>query len=307
MEAVMTSSLFLGVSATIAGIAVSLCIIGVIRSVFYGAGRETENTPDSEPPAESGKCATRRPVVRVGAFWINGWRPAVRWLAWLIGPSLPIGFRAQLQRRLRRAGLDDDLSPQQLVAASAFWCFSLALLGFALGQETHLFGLAGSVGLLLPFISLRDLERRQSLEVARELPSYVEMLTLALEAGGALSVAMRVATDRARDGALRRGFIRVQGDLRAGRTRAEALRGLAERFEEPAVTTLVAALIQADASGASLAAVLRAQTEQQLNERFNRAEKQALEAPVKMLGPLVLCVFPCTFLVLAFPVLMRFL
>lgn len=307
MEAVMTSSLLLGVGATVAGMAVSLCVIGMIQSLAYGARRLSEDARDSEPPIESGQYVLRQQVARVGSCWVVGWRPAVRLLASLIGPSLPIAFRAQLQRRLRRSGLDDDLSPQQFVAASAFWCFSFALLGFALGQEIHFGVLGGSVGLLLPFISLKDLERRQSLDVARELPGYVEMLTLALEAGGALSVAMRVATDRARDGALRRGFIRVQGDLRAGRTRAEALRGLAERFEEPAVTTLVAALIQADASGASLAAVLRAQAEQQLNERFNRAEKQALEAPVKMLGPLVLCVFPCTFLVLAFPVLTRFL
>ena len=67
------------------------------------------------------------------------------------------------------------------------------------------------------------------------------------------------------------------------------------------------ATLQAESSGASLATVLRAQADQRLHERFARAEKLALEAPVKMLGPLVLCIFPCTFLVLAFPLVMRFL
>jgi tight adherence protein C len=133
------------------------------------------------------------------------------------------------------------------------------------------------------------------------------MLTITLEAGGALSVALKVATDRAPDGVLRGAFMRVQGDLRAGRSRREALLALGERLSLPAVDPLVAALVQAESSGASLATVLRAQADQRLHERFARAEKLALEAPVKMLGPLVLCIFPCTFLVLAFPLVMRFL
>jgi tight adherence protein C len=135
---------------------------------------------------------------------------------------------------------------------------------------------------------------------------YVDMLTLALEAGGSLSVALKVATERSPDSVLRRAFLRVQGDLRAGRSRVEALRALGDRLDMPAVTPLIASLIQADSSGGSLAAVLRAQSEQRLNERFARAEKRAMEAPVRMLGPLVLCIFPCTFLILAFPIVMRF-
>jgi tight adherence protein C len=75
------------------------------------------------------------------------------------------------------------------------------------------------------------------------------MLTLALEAGGALSVALRVATERSPDTVLRRAFLRVQGDLRAGRTRAEALTALGERLDVPSMRPLlVAALVQADAS-----------------------------------------------------------
>ena len=70
-------------------------------------------------------------------------------------------------------------------------------------------------------------------------------------------------------------------------------------------TAFVAALIQAETSGSSLAAALRAQAEQRLNERFARAEKLALEAPVKMLVPLIFCIFPCTFIVLGFPVALR--
>ncbi|NBP08874.1 MAG: type II secretion system F family protein [Gammaproteobacteria bacterium] len=191
-----------------------------------------------------------------------------------------------------------------LAAVSALVVGAAAsLLQFSL--SVVLLGLVTGFG--LPWLWLRDIIESRRDEVTRELPLYVDMLTLALEAGGSLSVALKVATERSPDSVLRRAFIRVQGDLRAGRSRAEALRALGERLDMPAISPLVAALVQADASGGSLASVLRAQSEQRLNERFARAEKRAMEAPVRMLGPLVLCIFPCTFLILGFPIVMRFL
>lgn len=290
---------------TVTGVATAFWCFELGRSVVaYRCSRQ--NDSESMVSVPVGRQGDRDHTVRVPML-IRGVWPFTAALASALGPVMSVRLRAYLQRQLRRAGLDDDSSPQQIIASSLVWGL--------LGGSVTLFdavssgwgALLAALGALMPWFSLRDREKRQSLQIARELPGYVEMLTLALEAGGALSVALRVATDRARDGVLRRAFLRVQGDMRAGRTRAEALRALAERLEEPAVTTLVAALIQAETSGASLASVLRTQTEQRLNERFTRAEKQALEAPVKMLGPLVLCIFPCTFLMLALPVVVRFL
>jgi len=237
--------------------------------------------------------------MRIGAAVVAG-------LAGYLGPWMPLGLRESLQERLRRAGLEDELTPPQFL-----------LIGVALGAATVLptrllgapWWLVASLALMaacMPSAWLLELTAKRRDEVLRELPMYVDMLTLALEAGGSLSVALRVATERSPDSVLRRAFLRVQGDLRAGRSRAEALRTLGDRLDLPAVKPLVAALVQAEASGGSLAAVLRAQSEQRLNERFARAEKRAMEAPVRMLGPLVLCIFPCTFMILAFPVAIRF-
>jgi tight adherence protein C len=222
--------------------------------------------------------------------------------AWL-GPRLPTGSRESVQRRLRRAGIDEEILPQQWLALCGVSLFgAVAVVGGVGGSVA--WALVGAIaGAGLPMLWMRDVIARRTQEVVRDLPVYVDMLTLALEAGGALSV----ATERAPDGVLRRAFLRVQGDLRAGRSRGEALQALAERLAVPAVDPLVAALVQAESSGASLASMLRAQADQRLHERFARAEKLALEAPVKMLGPLVLCIFPCTFLVLAFPLVMRVL
>jgi tight adherence protein C len=229
--------------------------------------------------------------------------PVAVWL----GPRLPTTLRESLQRRLRLAGIDEEVLPQQwLAVCGASALIAAAVGGVVVSKPWVVIGLS-LLGAMMPMLWMRDAVTRRAQEVIRDLPVYVDMLTLTLEAGGALSVALKVATDRAPDGVLRRAFMRVQGDLRAGRSRSEALLALGERLSLPAVDPLVAALVQAESSGASLATVLRAQADQRLHERFARAEKLALEAPVKMLGPLVLCIFPCTFLVLAFPLVMRFL
>lgn len=83
------------------------------------------------------------------------------------------------------------------------------------------------------------------------------------------------------------------------------MRNMAQRLSHPAVTSFTSIIIQAEATGMSLGPVLRAQAEQRRNERFTEAEKMAMEAPVKLLIPLLGCIFPCVFLILGFPILMK--
>ncbi len=228
-------------------------------------------------------------------------------LAVWLGPRLSLCLRERIQRELRVAEIDDGLLPHQFLAVALSLPIVVGLGALMTVGTVSVALLAAAIVALLPWWWLKEAAARQRLEVLRELPTYLDMLTLSLEAGGALSVALKISTERAPETLLKRAFMRVQGDLRAGRSRVEALRALAERLDSPAVTALVAALIQADSSGGSLADVLRAQSEQRLDERFARAEKAAMEAPVKMLGPLVLCIFPCTFIVLAAPIVLRFI
>jgi len=282
------------VIAALTALAVGTGLLWVLRILSGGIDRVVRLRQASDAPLAS----------------LPGWNrvcaaiaePAAAWL----GPRVPIGIRSRVQEQLKRAGVEDDLTPPQLLALAVLCGVTLATVPLVLQSSLIPVVALGVGGASLPWLWLRDAVATRRDEVVRELPLYVDMLTLALEAGGSLSVALRVATERSPDSVLRRAFIRVQGDLRAGRSRAEALRALGERLDMPAVSPLVAALVQADASGGSLASVLRAQSEQRLNERFAQAEKRAMEAPVRMLGPLVLCIFPCTFLILGFPILMRF-
>ena len=115
----------------------------------------------------------------------------------------------------------------------------------------------------------------------------------------------RVAVAAGYDDAVRRGRPEPAG--RTGKPRIEALRAMALRTRTAEVSLWVDAIAQAESMGMSLGPLLRSQSDQRRQERFHRAEKRALEAPVKMLLPLIFCIFPCTFIVLAFPIAMKIL
>ena len=133
----------------------------------------------------------------------------------------------------------------------------------------------------------------------------LDLVTLCVEAGLNLTGALQQAAAKGPAGPLREELHRVLRDVRAGKSRADALRGLAERVGEPAIANLVSTVIQAENMGMSLGPMLRAQGEQRRAERFARAEKAAMEAPVKMLLPLIACIFPCTFVIVFFPIAVR--
>lgn len=244
-------------------------------------------------------------------WWRLCW-PLVRVLERWPGALLAQPGRKQLADRLWRAGLGQALNPEQFQAGRVVAALAaLSLLGAVLVPAGVVSPawllLSAAVGYALPATWLRDRVESKSRRVLRDLPFYLDVLTLSLESGLNLTGAMRQAVDKGPSGPLKVEFVRVMRDLRAGRSRAEALRAMADRVGMPQVGSLVSALLTAERQGASLGTVLRSQAEQRRHERFVRAEKLAMEAPVKMLLPLVLFIFPCTFLMLFFPVLSRIL
>jgi tight adherence protein C len=243
------------------------------------------------------------------------WRWAARLidpLAAQLGPWLSAGARFVVLERLRRAGLDVSLNAERFVAgrvvaaglATATAALSGSLVG---GLPWPLMAAAAVFGWLVPATWLRDRVLQRQRAVLRELPFFLDVITLAVESGLNLATALGHAVDKGPPGPLGEEFERVLREIRAGRARAEALRAMAERLAQPAVGALVASLIVAEQQGGALAPILRAQAEQRRNERFQRAEKLAMEAPVKMLLPLLVFIFPCTFAVLLFPVFARML
>jgi tight adherence protein C len=263
------------------------------------------------------------------------WRlvsPVTRVIAGLAASVLPARWRAAEATLLRQSGLDLVLEAGELlagrVAAAALlgllaWVASLAFLGLtapsaAIGapigdpgngsrwQTIAIIG-AMTVGWMLPAAWVAERRATRLRAIGRALPFYLDVITLSVESGANLTGALQHAVSKGPQGPLQAELERVLRDVRAGRTRADALRAMADRLGLASVASWVAALVAAERHGSSLGPILRAQAEQRRQERFQHAEKLAMKAPVKMLFPLLVFIFPCTFVLLFFPIAVRLL
>jgi tight adherence protein C len=222
---------------------------------------------------------------------------------------------ARLKRRMIMAGMDmrDTMlkRPEDFVAmqecAAIGGGLVIVYMWAALGLKPIWIPVAMVVaGLFLPDRWLRDQVIKRHLLITRALPYNLDLLTLSVEAGLDFTAALAKVVERGRKGPLLDELALVLRQLKMGKTRAESLKMMVERVNLSALTTFVGALIQADKMGTPLGKVLRIQSAQLRVERSQRAEKLAGEAPVKMLGPLILCIMPTVFIILFAPVIFQF-
>jgi len=233
-------------------------------------------------------------------------RTALAALADASGRVVPAHWRSAIAEALRRAGRPGDLSPDELVAlvllcaaaflgAGAVGCFSLGLGAVAIPG-------AALSGAAVPLFWVRDRARARRTAIARALPYHLDLLTLSVEAGLDFAAALGKVVEKGREGPLSDELSITLKELRLGRIREDALRDLADRAGMPALTSFAHALAQADRMGTPLGKILRVLSGQMRAERTQRAEKLAGEAPVKLLLPLIGCIFPTLFLMLFGPI-----
>ena len=271
----------------------------VVFMVIYSIYQILSEVPDED------RSFLDRPPIGFRLFW-----PLIKLMVFYIGPRLSMTYRMQTQARLRRAGVDYSLSPEQYFSGKILAGLLMGLAGYAglamLEAESLLISLAiGLFGFYYPEIWLRENTTKRHNQIFRALPFYLDIITLSVEAGSNLTGAFTQAVKKTEDGPLRMEINRVLRDIRAGKPRSEALRAMADRVDLSGINSLVSSLIQADKTGSSLGPVLRAQADQRRIERFLKAEKLAMEAPVKLLGPLVMFIFPNTFIVLVFVLMVK--
>jgi tight adherence protein C len=156
-----------------------------------------------------------------------------------------------------------------------------------------------------PAFWVRAAVAKRHRSIQRALPFVLDLLTLSVEAGLDFMTALQRNIDRRKIDPLGEEMIRVVREIQIGKTRREALRDMARRVDLPDLRSVVSALVQADELGVSIGFILRIQADQMRQRRFERAEKLANEAPVKMLFPLMAFIFPAVFLILLGPILMR--
>lgn len=261
----------------------------------------------SEPAERDAAWRDRLPTA------LQAVRPLVRWYAASVDESLTSHKREVIQTQLNAAGAAYMITPAEfLVVRRLAFIAGVAISGYVIfvldvtdPMYVAAIGGVAPFAYLYPDLWLRDATRKRQAKFEKEFPFFLDVLVLGMKAGLTFTAAVEQAVEQQRDGPVRQEFSRYLRETRTGVARRAALDRLASRVIIPAVTNFTASVIQAEETGGSLGDVLADQSRQRRQERFLRAEKLANQAPVKMLFPLIALLFPVTFIIIGFPIVIQ--
>ncbi len=213
----------------------------------------------------------------------------------------------QAEARLHRAGYPGGLRGAdwmgvKVISAVVFGIgFTILFLVISGFPTNVLFGIGGlAVGFLAPEFWLGRKIRQRQTDMLLQLPDALDLLTISVEAGLGFDAALAKVVEKM-EGPLINEFRQALAEIRMGRLRRDALRDVAGRADVQPVTNFIGAIVQAEQLGVPIAKVLQIQSQQLRIERRQRAEEAAAKAPVKMLFPMVGCIFPTIFIVILGP------
>jgi tight adherence protein C len=224
----------------------------------------------------------------------------------------PAGAREGIRRKLVMAGSPFGWDPDRVLVAKVA-CLSggtvlgllfLALFGFAWPLRVLGFLAIGLLGYWLPNIVLANAVQRRQGEIRSTLADSIDLLTICVEAGLGFDAAMAHVSKNT-SGPLADEFYRTLQEVQLGRSRNEAMRNLADRSNVPELRAFVLAMVQADIFGVSVANVLRVQAKDMRIKRRQLADERAMKVPIKVLFPVLFCIFPALFVVILGPAIMR--
>jgi len=283
-------------------IVIGVCVAASVLLIFWWIHSLHEEVPDEE-----------RQYLDPLPTWLRLIWPLVRLVAYFVCSRFPASVLESTYQKMARAGLTYLMNAEEFMAlrlvlgVGAYVLLFLAMRPVG-GLILEVLPLAGAVlAFYYPsfWVHKRYEERRKA--ILKALPVYLDYLTLAMEAGLNLAGSIAQAVEKGPAGPLRHELFLVLRDIRSGLTRSDALRRMDNRLKINEVSSVVSSIVQAEQVGAGLGKVLRLQAERRRIERFQRAEKLAMEAPAKLLFPLVVFIFPTTFIILMFPIVMSIL
>lgn len=217
-----------------------------------------------------------------------------------------LGLRMSIRQKLIYAGKSLAITPEEFVGWMMVWGAMGAAVALyfdqLLGLTPEMYVLLVLLCALLPYMSLGEMVAHRQKAIRKILPYTLDLLCLAVEAGLDFTAALHRIGESLKNNPLRDEFRMLIRDINMGKTRGEALRDMEERIGLEEMKSVVSALVQADELGASLGVALRIQSQELQRIRFQRAEKKAMQAPVLMLIPLVLFIFPLVFIVVFSPI-----
>ena len=233
------------------------------------------------------------------------------WLRALALRLSPAGIVAKLQHRLDLAGNPARWNPDRMLAVKGLGLVTLGVLGMLIGSHKPglliLLGVVfGAVGFFLPDLLLYNAGLKRQEQIRANMPDAMDMLVVCVEAGLGFDAALAQVA-RNTSGPLAAELARAQQEMQIGKSRTEALRAMADRTTAPELRAFVSALVQAGELGISIASVLREQAKEMRLRRRQRAEEQAQKIQVKILVPLIFCLFPALFVVVMGPGVMSVL
>ncbi|MGJ9384753.1 type II secretion system F family protein [Salipaludibacillus sp. CF4.18] len=221
---------------------------------------------------------------------------------------------SRLEIKLLQAGQPLGLSPVDFKMIQTTLLILVPLCGgafaFLLNLDLAIMMLFSFIGILialfLPKYYLKTKAEKRSKKALKELPDTLDLLTISLEAGLGFDSALTKVNAK-KQGVLAEEFKLCLEEIRLGSTRKEALNGITERLDLEEVRALIYSIIQAEKLGIGMVTVLRVQTEDIRERRKQKAEEAAMKAPIKMMFPLVLFIFPTLFIILLGPAILQFM
>lgn len=267
--------------------------------------------PEEDPTAGEGPIGSNQGRQKRPGIFLKVFGGVIDVMAGFFA-ALPMpAYREKLRIKLVAAGSPGGLDADQYNAARVIAVVLAGVAGSFIDNETGLtpiitFSLCG-LGIFYPDIWLSDLIQKRRRRIFRDLPDFLDILRLAVDAGLDLSSALKVAVEKGRRGPLMDEMEKVERDIALGRTRREAFRSFADRLGMSEINAFVLALIQADQLGASIGPILKVQAEVARTKRWQLAEVIVNKMPMKMLGPLIVFIFPASFIILFTPLLIQYL
>lgn len=242
--------------------------------------------------------------------------PLARKLGDIATRFTPQNATNSIARKLELAGASPRIDPSMILAlqfivgvvfAGIIFLFSsLGSANWPMSRVVPLSLVFGILGFYFPQLYLSSKINRRQKEIRKALPDALDLLTICVEAGLGFEAAMAKVAQKWQS-ELSLAFARAIQEIQLGKVRREALRDMADRIDLPEMTSFVAAVIQSEALGVSMAKVLRIQSDQMRIKRRQLAEEEAHKAPLKMLIPMTLLIFPSLIIVLMTPALLNLL
>lgn len=239
-------------------------------------------------------------------------RPILAGLAGVFARYVPAAREEILEKRLIEAGRPFNLSPREFMVIkymlAGLSAFALKTLWQFTGQTTVQSAVmavaGGAFGWLLPDAGINSKIRRRKEQVEKQLPDILDLITVCVEAGLGFDAALMKVTEKYK-GVLAEELSLVLQEVRMGKPRREALREMAERLAVDDLSNFVGSIIMAEQLGIGIGKVLRLQSKESRQKRRQRVEEMAMKAPVKMLIPMVMFIFPAVFIVLLGPAVIQ--